>query len=181
MSQDKGSKVISTSYMTGLIVKCGLLFTAGIVATGIILYLSSHQPLGPTYQESFARLAQLKHEMLTKSIVIYCVLTAVIMAGVVCISILYSHRVVGPLVGLRRVIAAINKGDLTTRAVLREKDAITPMADAINDMLNQYRNRVNRLDEAVAEVKTALTAPDSRARLQEAAGRLRAIMDELKL
>jgi len=168
--------------MTGLIVKCGLLFTAGLVITGIVLYLTSHQPLGPSYQESFARLAQLKREMLTKSIVIYLVLTAIIMAGVICVTMLYSHRVVGPLVGLRRVISAINGGDLTAKAVLREKDAIKPMADAINDMVTAYRQRVAGLDSAVQEMKQALDAPgDNHAKLQETAGQLRKIMDELTL
>ena len=183
MSNQTGNQVISKSYMSGLIIKCGLLFTAGPVLTGLVLYLSSHQPLGPSYQESFARLSQLKQEMLVKSIVIYLVLTTIITAGVVCITILYSHRVVGPLVGLRRVIKRINEGDFTTPAVLREKDVIKPMAEALNTMEESYRRRINELHGTVKAIKATLDAPGDikNDELQEKVSTLRTIVNELKL
>lgn len=136
------TQVISKSYLSGLIVKCGLFFASGLLLTGIILYFSAHQPLGPTYQESFARLSQLKQEMMVKSITIYFLLTTLILVGVIFITILYSHRVVGPLIGIKRVVKAVTDGDLTQPVRLRQKDAIKPMAEALNALIDSYKTKM---------------------------------------
>jgi len=139
MDEPAKTDVIPKSYLTGLIVKCGLFFTSGLILTGIMLYFSAHQPLGPSYLESFTRLSQLKQEMFFKSIAIYSTLMILVTTGVVFITITYSHRVVGPLVGLKRIIAAMSKGDLTKPAILRSNDAIKPVADSLNDCMGTYR------------------------------------------
>ena len=136
-------QVISRKYITSLIVKCSLLFAAGLILTGIILYYTSQQPLGPSYQETFARLSQLKEEMLIKSIIIYLSLTILIGVGVVFITVLYSHRVVGPLVSLTRASREIAAGDLGQPVKLRESDAIQPMATALNAMRDAYKQRID--------------------------------------
>ena len=136
-------QVISKSYITGLIAKCGLLFAAGLVLTGVILYFTSQQPLGPSYQETFARLSQLKQEMLVKSIITYFTLTLLIIAGVIFITVLYSHRVVGPIVGLKRTAKEIASGNFAQPAKLRETDAILPMAVAINSMREAYKQKLD--------------------------------------
>ncbi len=154
-------QIIAKSYRSGLIIKCSLLFTVGLILTAVILYLSAQQPLGPSYQQSFARLAQLKHEMLVKSIIIYSILTLLIISGIIFITVIYSHRVVGPLVGLRRVIRAMAAGDLTMAAHLREKDAITTVADAINELRDSCRARILSISRETAEIEKLLNSkPD---------------------
>lgn len=157
MKSPAETKVISKSYLSGLIVKCGFLFTAGLILTGVILFFSAQQPLGPSYQESFTRLAQLKQEMLYKSILIYLVIMLVVMAGVVFITVHYSHRVVGPMIGLKRILGLIKNGDLTTPAVLRTKDAIKPMADALNDLMDSYKKTLKDLRSDVGELQSMTT------------------------
>lgn len=148
--------VISKSYRTGLIIKCGILFTVGLILTGVILYFSAHQPLGPSYQESFARLSQLKREMLIKSIIIYFTLSTLTVAGVIFTTLLYSHRVVGPMVGLKRIIGLVKDGDYTVSAHLREKDAIKPMAEALNSFIASYRDTIKTLREKTIEMNTII-------------------------
>ena len=147
------TQVISKSYLSGLIIQCGLFFTIGLILTGIILYFSAHQPLGPTYQDSFSRLSQLKEEMLHKSIAIYATLMVIVMAGVIFTTVIYSHRVVGPMIGLKRILGLLLSGDLTTPAVLRTKDAIKPMANAINDMIGTYKTRVSSIASNANEIR----------------------------
>lgn len=165
--------------MSGLFLKCGLFFTAGLLLTGIILYFSAHQPLGPTYQESFTRLAQLKEEMLLKSIVIYCVITALILAGVVFITIIYSHRVVGPLVGIKRVIKAVSAGDLTQAVHIRQKDAIQPMATALNTLIETYRFKIQLVDQQVKSLQDSLDRPGDQPHPSEIAAQAKTINDTL--
>lgn len=173
------TRIISKSYLTGLIIKCSLLFAGGLLLTGIILYFSSHQPLGPSYQESFARLAQLKHEMLVKSISIYCLFMILIISGVIFITVIYSHRVVGPLVGLTRIIKAIAAGDFTQVARMREKDAITLMADALNDMRDACLGKLQNITRKIDDLQTLLNSPNPTELSSDLASKAREIKKEL--
>lgn len=155
------TQVVSKAYMTRFIVKCGVLFTAGLLLTGILLFFSAHQPLGLTYQESFSRLAQLRHEMLLKSMLIYCILMVLIIAGVTFFSVLYSHRVVGPTVGLLRIIKLLAVGDFTSFAHLRTKDAIKPMADTLNTMITTYREKIAALQTNSRNMQRLVSETDS--------------------
>ena len=151
-------QIIAKSYRSGLLIKCGLFFTIGLILTAVILYLSAQQPLGPSYQQSFARLAHLKHEMLVKSITIYSILSLLIISGIIFVTVMYSHRVVGPLVGLRRVIRAIAAGDLTMAARLREKDAIISIADAINELRDSCRAKILSISWESDEIEKLLNS-----------------------
>ena len=173
------NQIISKSYRTGLIIKCSLLFTGGLLLTGIILYLSSNQPLGPSYQESFARLAQLKHEMLIKSISIYCLTMLLIISGVIFITVIYSHRVVGPLVGLTRIVKAITSGDFTQVAHMRKEDAITLMADALNDMRDSCQTKLQNITRNTEELQTLLNNPNATELASELASKANEIRKEL--
>ena len=173
---DKQQNIIAKSYLTGLIAKCGLLFAAGLLLTGVILYFSAHQPLGPSYQATFARLAQLKQEMLVKSIVIYCLLVFLVTAGVVFITVIYSHRVVGPMVGLTRVVNRIKAGELDQKAVLRKKDAIQPMAHAINNMMAALGGKVASVQRETEALKVLVNRDDPAA----SAGEVRKKAEEIK-
>nr|MBF0221216.1 HAMP domain-containing protein [Desulfobulbaceae bacterium] len=183
--KDPGSiQVISKSYLSGLIIKCGLFFAGGLVLTGIILYFSAHQPLGPSYQESFARLAQLKQEMLIKSITTYFTLTVLILTGVIFITVLYSHRVVGPLVGLSRTVKEIASGNLAQPAKLREKDAIQPMAEALNAMREAHSEKINLASkqcEAMYKILSDSQNTDKRSAIAEKAKGIKGILFPLKL
>ena len=173
------TQVIPKSYLNGLILNCGLFFAGGLLLTGIILYFSAHQPLGPSYQESFTRLAQLKHEMLLKSIIIYCLITALILAGVIFITIIYSHRVVGPLVGIKRVLKAIGAGDLNQPARIRKKDAIKPMADALNTLIDAYKAKILMVDQEAKMLQDMLDHPGDPAQPAEIITRVKTIKDTL--
>ena len=173
------TQVISKSYLSGLFLKCGLFFTGGLLLTGIILYFSAHQPLGPTYQESFSRLSQLKEEMLVKSIITYCLITTLILAGVIFITVIYSHRVVGPLVGIKRVVKAVADGDLTQHVHIRQKDAIQPMAAALNTLIDTYKIKIQQVDQQAKILQGIFDHPGDQALSSEIADQAKSIRDIL--
>lgn len=171
------TQVIPKSYLTGLIIKCSLFFAGGLCLTGVILYFTNHQQLGPSYQESFTRLAQIKEELLTKSIIIYCLLTAMILAGVVFITMIYSHRIVGPLVGIKRVIRGLASGNLSEKAHLRKKDAIKPMAEALNTFISVYSSKITLVDQHAKALHDLLDRPGSPPQAAEIAQQAKAIKE----
>jgi methyl-accepting chemotaxis protein len=151
--------VVPKAHLTGLVVKCGLLFASGLLLTGVILFLSTHQPLGPSYQECFARLSQLKNEILVKSILIFCILMALILCGVIFFTVIYTHRVVGPIVRLRQIIKCLAAGDFTHTANLRTKDAIQPMAESLNLMIGAYKEKISALQNHTQEMRRLINQP----------------------
>ncbi|MBC7660092.1 MAG: hypothetical protein H7249_10315 [Chitinophagaceae bacterium] len=50
------------------------------------------------------------------------------------VSILYTHRLVGPTVAFRKHLAAIEKGNYHHRTVLRKNDAFQVVASQLNDV-----------------------------------------------
>lgn len=50
------------------------------------------------------------------------------------VSILYTHRLVGPTVAFRRHLDAIEAGDYTYRTVLRKYDAFQEVANRLNEV-----------------------------------------------
>ncbi len=50
------------------------------------------------------------------------------------ISILYTHRLVGPTVAFRRHVESIRNGDFSSRIVLRKNDAFLEVARELNEL-----------------------------------------------
>ena len=55
-----------------------------------------------------------------------------------------SHRVVGPLNRMKRILEAIGMGDFTQRITLRQGDALEDLAKAINQMAESLQQRFPR-------------------------------------
>jgi methyl-accepting chemotaxis protein len=78
------------------------------------------------------------------------------LAGVVVISIAYSHRVAGPLHKLGMHARKIASGDLTKQVRLRSNDVVHELADDINSLSNRYRGLLARLDMKTRELSAVL-------------------------
>lgn len=55
-----------------------------------------------------------------------------------------SHRVVGPVSRMKRVLEAIGAGDFSQRIVVRRGDALEDMAKTINEMAERLGQRSSR-------------------------------------
>jgi methyl-accepting chemotaxis protein len=71
-------------------------------------------------------------------------------------SILVSHRIAGPLYRFRRIFDDVQKGDLSTRVVLRQGDYLTKEAEGINAMLSSLSNRFERIQATCEELQSSI-------------------------
>lgn len=55
-----------------------------------------------------------------------------------------SHRVVGPMNRLRRILEAIGAGDFSQRIILRQGDALEDLAKSVNQMAEALQKRFPR-------------------------------------
>ncbi len=59
---------------------------------------------------------------------------AIYVVSTIGISILYTHRLVGPTVAFRRHLDAIESGDYSYRTILRKNDAFQEVATRLNEV-----------------------------------------------
>lgn len=64
---------------------------------------------------------------------------------VVLLSIFLSHKIAGPLYRVERFIKGVARGDLSAKLRLRKGDELQELAEAINDMTDDLKNRVKKL------------------------------------
>ena len=56
-------------------------------------------------------------------------------------SIVFSHRIVGPLPKIYRMLQEIGQGNFDQKLVLRKQDELKELADVINEMTNNLKER----------------------------------------
>ena len=59
-------------------------------------------------------------------------------------SIVFSHRIAGPLPKIYQALKAIGEGNYNVNLVLRKHDELKELADAINDMASNLKKRENQ-------------------------------------
>ncbi|MCB0221373.1 MAG: hypothetical protein KDH09_16875 [Chrysiogenetes bacterium] len=97
------------------------------------------------------------------------------------ISVIGSHRVVGPVFGFKNALRSVVGGDLTTRLTPRAGDHFAELAALINHVIDVEHDNVQALAEArgklnealgeSGEVKDAAAAREAAAELGEILGR----------
>jgi methyl-accepting chemotaxis protein len=106
-------------------------------------------------------------------------------------SVFISHRIAGPLVRFRKVLAAVTGGDLSVRLTLRRKDYLVKEAAQIEEMITALRERIGEVKErsldlrvlvdeihAQAESASADNIRPKLERLHRATERLQASLDQ---
>ncbi|RMG74424.1 MAG: methyl-accepting chemotaxis protein [Nitrospirae bacterium] len=170
--------VIPKHYPTSLLTKIALFLFLGVVAGGSFLYYSSHVLIGGSYLQGLKTIITFKQLIIKKSILIYLLASVFILIGIVVLTVLYSHRVAGPLYRLSVSAKRITEGDLTLKVRLRERDALHPLADSFNELTEAYRRRIIHLKDAIQQIKGASESVD-RAIREEQTEELQRAIDEL--
>lgn len=68
---------------------------------------------------------------------------------VAVISILLSHRIAGPLYRIERFLRSVARGDFSERLRLRKRDELKDLAESINVMVDDLKNKVKVLRRQV--------------------------------
>lgn len=78
------------------------------------------------------------------------------MSGIVWSLFLYSSRLSGPLVGLRKTLQVVADGDLTARLKVRKNDELHEQAEHLNKTIISLQDRVKRINQFCKYTHTAL-------------------------
>ena len=101
-------------------------------------------------------------------------------------SVLFSHRIAGPLYRYRTIFKAIREGDLTVSAHTRKHDYTKKESESLNEMITFLRSSIKDLEEqsghargVLAELKRAVET-ESRKDVDLTIGRLEEQLERLK-
>ncbi len=137
-----------------------------------------------------------KEEVANQFLALHTKLWPPLLAILVLLSIhlvVFSHRIVGPLVRFRMIFKAIAEGNLTVRSTIRKHDYLQKEADCIQEMVSSLRMKVKGIEEqsgevreGVAELKKAVASgsvEDMKRNLKSLEGqmeRLKAYVDQFR-
>lgn len=165
------------------------LFTlVGAASLVVLLHLSLSRGLGSSYSSAIYAIYDLKIRVapLIFASSYALLVLAVVTAAIAVISVLFSHRIAGPLYRLERSLEEIASGDLTVVARLRGKDQLTALADEMNAMVRSLNHTSRSVIDAVDEIRAAeerirglMSAGAEPGEVEDAARALRAASDRL--
>lgn len=172
-----------------LVLKSTLVVACGIVLSAFILYFSLYKEEGASYVESYRIISSLRQAILYKAAAIYVTTSLFIFAGIVVISLLYSHRIAGPLYRLGMFACRIKDGDLSENVRLRQRDVLHPLAEDLNSIISTYGKTITEVEIKLREIKNILATEgtDDRSRrekllmISEMADELNGILSKIRL
>jgi methyl-accepting chemotaxis protein len=151
-------KILPKSYFNSFVLKSTLLFAGAALLTAAVFYLAS-QERGSTYAESYKLIAELNRVLVTKSLILFSFTLLLSIAGIIIISIAYSHRVAGPLYKLGIHARKISSGDLATSVRLRTNDVLHVLADDLNGLTGRYRDLLLQVETKTRELAALMDNP----------------------
>jgi methyl-accepting chemotaxis protein len=136
--------------LLGLSISC----IAGLISTLAILYATMQQEIGPSYAVGIKMLTGLRQDIFYKAITVFGVTFFFMVTGILILSMLYSHRIAGPLYRLSQFVKKVTEGHLDKRVSLREKDVIHPIAEELNELVTCYHEKLQEINKEIELLET---------------------------
>ena len=176
------TNLLERSFKLKFGLKLCLLTIAGMAAVTLLLYFYTAGSLGGSYKEAIYTIYDLKIRIFplvfASSYSIF--ILAVVTASIAVITVLFSHKIAGPLFRVERNLEEIGSGDLTVQTRFRGNDQMKALSDDINGMTRSLNHAARSLADSYSLVeerekdltKLLETEPLDRGRLSEATGSL---------
>jgi len=176
------TNLLERSFKLKFGLKLCLLTTAGMAAVTFLLYFFTSSSLGGSYKEAIYTLYDLKIRIFplifASSYSIF--ILAVVTLSIAAISVLFSHKIAGPLFRVERNLEEIGSGNLTVQTRFRGTDQLIALSGDINSMTRALNHAARGLADASGliekceqEITELLGAePPDAARLKQATDKL---------
>ncbi|MBI5586942.1 MAG: methyl-accepting chemotaxis protein [Deltaproteobacteria bacterium] len=132
-----------------------LLTAAGMLAVTLFLYYATSKDLGDSYGRAIYLINDLKIRIFPLIFASFysIFILVVITTAIAVISVLYSHKIAGPIYRLEKNLELIGSGDLTVNTRFRRTDQLFVLADEINAMVRSLNHTVRGYGEALLRVQ----------------------------
>ena len=148
----KPLNIVNTSLRTKLIIAIILILAFAALSSVTFFYYYTDRELGETYALKIFTLPQFKAIIVRNSLYIYTLFALIATVGITAIVILHTHRIVGPLVRMKRLMGRMSEGDFEEAVRFREDDLVHPLADALQNAATKYKGRYSVIRESIHEM-----------------------------
>lgn len=112
---------------------------ASSILTALVVFYTTFMMLGDKLADVYP---QGRLEAIFKSTHLALLLNLLILLPVIfCFSIVFSHRIAGPLPKIYETLKQIGRGDFRVNLVLRKRDELKDLAEEINQMAKNLSDR----------------------------------------
>ena len=99
---------------------------------------------------------------------------------VIIIGVFYSHQFAGPSFKMERSLREIAAGDLSSKIYLRKSDSLHNVADAINQLIDNFRSVIRKTQELTVQINENISKVDTEDEdVKKRMGALKGIADEI--
>jgi methyl-accepting chemotaxis protein len=189
MKKTGPSRLLDRAFKIRFGLKLCLFTLLGGAALVLLLFLTLARELGGSYGEAIYTIHDLKIRVLPLIFASsYSVLVlALVTAAIAVISVLFSHRIAGPLYRLEKNLDALASGDLTVSTRFRGMDQLSALADELNGLVRSLNHTARSASEAAGELEAAEralaallgTEDPPKDELDKATGRLLAAIEKM--
>jgi methyl-accepting chemotaxis protein len=144
--------VINKRFRNGFIALISLTLILALLISAVSFYSFTNKELGGTYSQKIDTITKFRTNLVKDTLLIFIPPAVFAVIFVLIAIVLYTHRIVGPLVRIKAVTRQISEGDLDILIKFREKDAIQPLAGALNKLSSKYKGKFFRLSEVFDEM-----------------------------
>ena len=154
------SNLLERAFKISFGLKLCLFTLLGGAAVVALLYLSLSKSLGDSYGSAIYTIYELKINVLPLIFASFysILILGLVTAAIAVISVLFSHKIAGPMFRMEKNLEAIASGDLTVATRFRGQDQLTSLADELNAMVRSL-NHASR--SALETLETLRDAEDS--------------------
>ncbi len=153
----KPDEIIKKGFTLRLLLLMLGVFIVFTVLSSTYSYLNIYRPLGTHYSAIVTIVSEVHETLVKKTLKINALFFLMIFAGIMVLGILYTHRIVGPLLRVRMSAKAVEEGKLNAEMTFRKNDAIHPFKDSFNRMTASYRDRAGTLHSEIELLKESMT------------------------
>jgi len=133
---------IKKEYQFKFILKFCLIVLAGsVLSTGILFFLS-RDTLTSSFENSRLTVQSTALAIMPAAIVTNLITLIVISMAAIVVLLFISHKIAGPIYRFEKELGEIAQGDLTKRITLRRKDQFTELAEYLNTMTANLREKI---------------------------------------
>jgi methyl-accepting chemotaxis protein len=131
-----------------MLIKIWLILFVSLLVAGVIFYFYSDINVGKSYRLFHVKAKNFLDFLLP---VLVCGFVTSLVLGVL-VALFFPHAFAGPLHRIEKELKDIGHGNLDKRIMLRKGSEIHDLANAINDMTENLRNKIQGIRDAGGQI-----------------------------
>jgi methyl-accepting chemotaxis protein len=166
MSEDNAPKIKRRQYFVQkhfqfkFILKFCMVLLMGIfISTGLV-FLFSMNTLTSSFDQSKLVIENTAVAIIPSVLLSNLITLALITLATIIVTLVVSHKLAGPLFRFQKELKEIGEGNLTQVIQLRKNDQITAMADSLNQMRIDLKNKIFAIKKEVAQIIESASGQD---------------------